>query len=37
MIKNNRNRKKNPGPYEDIVSLQELDAYETLIKYNLFN
>ncbi len=37
MRKTNKNCEKNPDPYEDIVRLEKLDAYEALIKYNLIN
>ena len=36
MKKTKRNEKFNPDPYEDIVRLEKLDPYETLIKSNVF-
>ena len=30
-----RNNKSNPDPYEDIVRLEKLDPYESLIKSKL--
>ena len=36
MKKSNTNERKYPDPYEDIVRLEKLDPYETLIKSNLF-
>ena len=36
MKKPKRNEKCNPEPYEDIVRLEELDPYETLIKSYVF-
>ena len=35
MKKNNRHVEKNRDPYEDIVRLENLDAYESLINSNL--
>tara|TARA_B100000579_G_C22562404_1_gene724984 strand:+ start:536 stop:676 length:141 start_codon:yes stop_codon:yes gene_type:complete len=35
MKKLNRSGEKNIDPYEDIVRLEQLDAYEALIKSNL--
>ena len=34
MKKNNRHVEKNQDPYEDIVRLENLDAYESLINSN---
>ena len=36
MKKTKRDKKVNPDPYEDIVRLEKLDPYETLIKSNEF-
>ena len=35
MKKNNQNKITKPEPYEDIVRLEKLDPYETLIIANL--
>ena len=35
MRKTKRNKTNDPDPYEDIVRLEKLDPYETLIKSNL--
>ncbi len=32
MKKNNRNNHSSPDPYEDIIRLEKLDPYETLIQ-----
>ena len=37
MKKNKRNEKSSPDPYEDMVRLENLDAYETLIKSSLIH
>ena len=34
MKKSTRNNQANTDPYEDMVRLQKLDAYEALIKLN---
>ena len=36
MRKTTKNYKSNPDPYEDIIRLEQLDPYETLIKSNNF-
>ena len=36
MRKNQKNQKINPDPYEDIIRLEQLDPYESLIKANNF-
>ena len=35
MRQTKRNHKSNPDPYEDIVRLEKLDPYESLIKSKL--
>ena len=35
MKKPKRKHERNPYPYEDMVRTENLDAYESLIKYNL--
>ena len=37
MRKNKGNGEKSSDPYEDIVRLEKLDAYEAMIKYNLLD
>ena len=37
MSKTKGNGEKSPDPYEDIVRIEKLDAYEAIIKYNLFD
>ena len=36
MSQTKRNNKGNPDPYEDVVRLEQLDPYESLIKKKLF-
>ncbi len=36
MKKSKRNNQSNPDPYEDVVRFEKLDAYESLIKLDLF-
>ena len=36
MKKSKTNEQINPDPYEDLVRLENLDAYESLIKFNSF-
>jgi len=37
MKKSTRNNQANTDPYEDMVRLQKLDAYEALIKSNFLH
>ncbi len=37
MKKLKRKNQRNPDPYEDLVRLENLDAYESLIKFNCIN
>ena len=34
MRKNDKNEKISPDPYEDLIRLEQLDPYESLIKSN---
>ena len=36
MRKTKKNHKTSPEPYEDVIRLEELDPYESLIKSNDF-
>tara|TARA_B100000965_G_C18979908_1_gene493550 strand:- start:268 stop:405 length:138 start_codon:yes stop_codon:yes gene_type:complete len=36
MRKTKKNNESNPDPYEDIIRLDKLDPYESLIKSNNF-
>ena len=37
MSKTKGNGEKSPDPYEDIVRIEKLDAYEAIIKFNLLD
>ncbi|WP_187152633.1 hypothetical protein [Prochlorococcus marinus] len=37
MKKTKRNKTSSPDPYEGMVSLEKLDAYESLLKSNVLN
>ena len=37
MKKPKREYERNPAPYEGFVRVENLDAYESLIKFNLVN